>query len=715
LRKPLAQDRGVVIVACVLSSVACGQCEALSEALEAARARNIELEEQVAHLEADRTSLRVQLVEALKLCELQQADLDRYKKEHEAGLPNHPERAPREQLQLAFERVLEVLGMQPPANDDDSKAEPERQPELPAGNSNRRRPKSKRRDKHGRRRLDLSNLPVIEQRIEPDEVVACGGEGFECIGQEVSERVALRQAEYVRYRIVRPKYVAVGAIVAEAGSGSGLSSASQSAEGLLEASEVAATGSTQAQSSASAEAESESEAVAPSAAGDEATDLAAAGSAQSSASDEAEQTCDTVECTATAAHCGVDDSLTDKPSVSILIAPLPEGVWPNVMGDPSAISHIIVSKYGDLLPLNRQQSMSARGGFILPKSTQCGWLKPAGEFCEPVVDAMFDEARKKAFVIATDATSASVLPPRRKAFESPAIEGLGLERRRCESWHVFVFIADQDHVVFRYDREHTGAIFAKMLCGYRGNLLADAASVFDVLYREHGMTEHCCWFHARRPFYRALETDPQRALESLSLIGKLFEVDRELRAENLDLDTFTRARAERAEPILKMMDDWVNLHRGCVDPRGPLNAAIGYYDNQREALHRFLKDGRIRLDNNLSEQALRNVVVGEANWIFFANETGIRWYTTFRSLIASCALHQLNPEIYLEQLLRLAPHWPRSRVLELSPKYWLETVARLDARHRAILERPWQPGVIMSAQIPSSHRPADISAKRAAA
>jgi len=121
-----------------------------------------------------------------------------------------------------------------------------------------------------------------------------------------------------------------------------------------------------------------------------------------------------------------------------------------------------------------------------------------------------------------------------------------------------------------------------------------------------------------------------------------------------------------------------------------LDKAIGYYDNQRAALHRFLADGRLRLDNNISEAELRNVVLGVNNWTFFANETGLRWYTTFRSLIASCRLHGLNPQDYLEQLLRLGPHWPVTRMLELAPKYWTATIAGLDAHHRALLVRPWE-------------------------
>ena len=107
-------------------------------------------------------------------------------------------------------------------------------------------------------------------------------------------------------------------------------------------------------------------------------------------------------------------------------------------------------------------------------------------------------------------------------------------------------------------------------------------------------------------------------------------------------------------------------------------------------VHRFLDDGRLRLDNNISEQQLRNLVLGRHNWKYFANETGLKWYTVFRTLITSCALHGINANEYIQQVLRLAPHWRVSQVLELAPKYWKKTVAGLDDEHREILLPPWQ-------------------------
>jgi transposase len=96
----------------------------------------------------------------------------------------------------------------------------------------------------------------------------------------------------------------------------------------------------------------------------------------------------------------------------------------------------------------------------------------------------------------------------------------------CTDWHVFVFIADHDHVVFRYSRQHTSRAIAQMLDGFQGYLLADAATIFDVLYREHAMTEVSCWQHCRRYFWKALDTDKTRALEALAIIARLFAADR---------------------------------------------------------------------------------------------------------------------------------------------------------------------------------------------
>lgn len=560
-------------------SEGCGGCETLRAELEAERARKAELL-------AENARLHSELAEALRLAELQQADLERYRKAYEDVRPNHPERVPAEQLLLGFSEVLQMFKGAAPVNDI---------AEAAAGAdpaAARKKRKKKKRHAHGRRNaLDLRDLEIKEVEIIPAEVIAAGGEGFKRIGEETSSRVAFRAASYVHLLIRRVKFARV--------------EQDADAVGLPERA--------------------------------------------------------TITCA---------DSLESSP---VIIAPLPESVWPNVMADPSAIAHVIISKYDDSLPLHRQERISARDGFALSRSTQCGWLGRAYEATYRIVDAMFEDAKAHAFCIATDATGAPV-------------RAAG----KCRQWDVFVFLADRDHVVFRYvDGHATSDKFKALLAGFRGHLLADAAPIYDALYESGHVIEHCCWFHCRRYFYRALETDKALALGPLSLIAKLFEIDGEC-AEISDHDVRTTTRAQRSKPLLELLDHWMARHRDQVDPRGPLATAIGYYDNQHDALHRFVDDARIALHNNASEQQLRNLALGRHNWTFFANETGLRWYTTFRSLIASCRLHGLNAETYLEEVLRLAPHWPAHRVLELAPKYWTATRERLDDKQRAILTRPWE-------------------------
>jgi transposase len=541
----------------------CLRCAALEVQLAAALAR-------VGELEAEVATLRAQLREALKLIDLQRADLDRLRAERDAApVPNHPERVPQDDLAAAYTRVVEAFAEVPAANDGTCPPPP---PAAPARDP-AARPRPGRARPHARRRLDQTTLAVHRVVLDPDEVVAAGGAGFRLLGEEVSERVAFAPASYFRLQLVRRTWTRVAVPVAE------------------------------------------------------------------------------------------------EPAV--VTAALPPSVWPHVMADPSTIAHHILAKYGDVLPLHRQEQITARHGFAVPRSTQCGWLGAAYDVCYRVVDAMFRDAKARAFCIATDATGAPV-------------KGVG----GCVDWHVFAFLADQDHVVFRHARTHNGPTVRTLLAGYTGYLLADASAIYDVLYRDHDLIEVGCWYHCRKGYYRALGSDGPRALEALALIAKLFEIDRDTRA--VPMPARTDARAVRARPVLALLDQWVARHRGAADPRGPLAAAIGYYDNQRDALRQFLIDGRLSLSNNRSEQALRNLALGRHNYLRFENATGLQWYTTFRSLIASCALHGLNPQRYLEDLLRLAPHWPVTRLLELSPKYWAATVARLDDRQRAIVTRPWE-------------------------
>jgi hypothetical protein len=202
------------------------------------------------------------------------------------------------------------------------------------------------------------------------------------------------------------------------------------------------------------------------------------------------------------------------------------------------------------------------------------------------------------------------------------------------------------------------------------------------------VTTLSCWSHARRYFYKAIATDRERAMQAIAMIGKLFEI--EALAQDLSPAERQRIRREKSAPVVDLFEAWVDRERPRVEPRSPIDKALGYCINQRLSLRHFLADGRVPIHNNGSEAELRKVALGRDNWMFFENETGLDWYCVFRSLISSCALHGLNAEIYLEQVLRLAPHWPVTRVLELAPKCWKQTLEALDEHQRRIITAPWE-------------------------
>jgi hypothetical protein len=114
--------------------------------------------------------------------------------------------------------------------------------------------------------------------------------------------------------------------------------------------------------------------------------------------------------------------------------------------------------------------------------------------------------------------------------------------------------------------------------------------------------------------------------------------------------------------------------------RGLVSKALGYAIRQELALRRFLEDGRLRMDNNNSENALRVVATGRKSWLFFGSDDHAEAAANLYSLIASCKLHGIDPERYLAEAIRIMPYWPRERYLELAPAYWVLTRARLDAR-----------------------------------
>jgi transposase len=368
---------------------------------------------------------------------------------------------------------------------------------------------------------------------------------------------------------------------------------------------------------------------------------------------------------------------------TFVTAPLPREIMDGGMLAPSLIAHLLTKKFRFGMPFTRLVEEFAAEGVRLDDGTMCRYAEHIGATLGCIVDACAKEAKETAFCLSTDATGIAIQPPRHPAGK----------RQPCVKGHFFVVLADRDHVFFEYQPKHTSDAVCAMFKGYKGYVQADAHCVYDALFRGDARNDETdkppdevgCWSHARRKFWEAAVTTKDPASrEALLRVHALFELEEGWR------DLAPRQRHERRQLASRpMLDDFFAWADGVYERvsgvRGPVASAFGYAMRQRDALRRFLDDGRLRLENNASERALRVIAVGRKAWMFCGSDGHAQSAANLFSLIASCKLHGLDPESYLADVIRVVPYWPRDRYLELAPKYWTRTRERLV---RAELELP---------------------------
>jgi hypothetical protein len=367
----------------------------------------------------------------------------------------------------------------------------------------------------------------------------------------------------------------------------------------------------------------------------------------------------------------------EEPAFELVTVKKPKELVERGLLAPSLIAHLLVSKYRFGIPFHRLAEMFRAQGVRLDDGTMCRYAEDVGATLGCIVDAMAKEAKETAFCLSTDATGVCIQP-------EPLASG---RRQPCRKGHFFVVLADQDHVFFEFQREHTSKAVCEMFRGFTGYIQADAHAIYNALFRgearvntdDKAPDEVGCLAHARRRFWEAatITKDPA-AREGLLRLRAIFKLEEQW----ADLPP-QRRHARRQLQLRPLVDDffaWAEREFARVKGvRGLVATAFGYAVRQQQALRRFLEDGRLPLTNNHSERALRSPICsGRKAWLFFGSDDHATAAANLFSLIVSCQLHGLDPEAYLAEILRIVPLWPRDRYLELAPKYWARTRARLD-------------------------------------
>ena len=323
----------------------------------------------------------------------------------------------------------------------------------------------------------------------------------------------------------------------------------------------------------------------------------------------------------------------------------------------SLLAQVIVAKWADHQPLHRQEKMFARHGVQISRKTMGGWMAQ----CAELLDPLYGAAKKDLFCskfIGTDDTSVKVLD-RKLPF--------------ARIGRIWPYVGDSHHPVIVYDytptRSRAGP--AKFLEGYTGYLQADAYSVYDAFFKpERGMTEVGCWMHARRYFFKALESDPEGMGPALHLIARLYAVEERAKALLLSAEQQLALRQRVSARLVGKLHKYLLELQPQVLPKSPSGAAVRYALNQWEALTRFLEDGDLEIDNGATERANRDIALGRGNWTFFGSDQGGNTAAVLRTFIASCKRSGIEPFAWFCDVLSRIPEHPITQLSELLPHHW---------------------------------------------
>jgi transposase len=321
------------------------------------------------------------------------------------------------------------------------------------------------------------------------------------------------------------------------------------------------------------------------------------------------------------------------------------------------LAQVVVSKFAEHLPLYRFEDISTRYGLHLSRSTLCNWVGKVADLLKPLYELQKERVRQGP-VIWTDDTPVTVL---------------GGDKPGSHKGRFWVYIGAEavpyDVYDFTENRKRDGP--AQFLADYAGYLQADAFSGYDGIYTGSGgqVIEVACWAHARRKFFEARSSSPADASLILEIIRRLYEI--EDRARPLDDEARRALRQAEAVPILERLREELDRLRSRLLPKSALAQAVTYALNQWEALCRYTQDGRLTIDNNVSERRLRDQAIGRKNWMFLGNAGAGARAAVLCTIIAGAKRHRLEPWAYMRDLiLQLSVDASPERLADLLPDCW---------------------------------------------
>ena len=346
---------------------------------------------------------------------------------------------------------------------------------------------------------------------------------------------------------------------------------------------------------------------------------------------------------------------------TLIQAPVPAHVIDKGIPTAGLLAQVLVAKYADHLPLYRQESIFARAGLALPRSTLAQWVGQCGVQLQPLVDALRAELLTHSVLHADETPVAMLKPGHRKT-------------HRAYLWsYCTTAYNDTRAVVFDFADSRGGQHARDFLGlpgegGWSGSLVCDDFSGYKACF-EMGVTETGCLAHARRKFHELWANHQSTIGErALRFFIQLYEIEREVR--ELDALQRKRIRQERSRPVADALHLWLIEQRKKVPEGSATIKAIDYSLSRWQALTRYIDDGDLPADNNWVENQIRPIAIGRNNWLFAGSLRAGKRAAAVMSLVHSAKLNEHDPYAYLRDVLERLPTQPASRVDELLPHRW---------------------------------------------
>jgi len=349
------------------------------------------------------------------------------------------------------------------------------------------------------------------------------------------------------------------------------------------------------------------------------------------------------------------EAITEPPAPS---HPIPRG-----FAGPSLLAMILVGKFADHQPLNRQSAAFAREGVEIDTSTLADWVGACVVALDPIVSRLREH----------------VLAAERLHVDDTTVPVLAKTKTRTGRLWTYVRDdrpfsgADPPAAFYDYSPSRHGEHPRRVLAAWSGVMQADAFSGYNALYAEDRkpapIVEAACWAHGRREvFDLAKLTKAPIAIEIVRRIDELFAIERDINGK--PPDERRTARQDRSKPLVVALETYMREQYERLSPKNAVAKAIRYMLVRWGSFTRFLDDGRICLSNNAAERALRGVALGRRNWTFAGSDEGGRRAAAVYSLITTCKLNDVDPRAWLANVLATLPDHPITRIDELMPWAW---------------------------------------------